>query len=786
MSVFSVINAVLVRPLPFDRSGRIVSLFHTLNIPSFPTVDVSDGVFLFYRRANRAFVDLAVYQPSSVNLGRLSGASGSSEAERASAGRVSAGFFTVVNVPPLVGRVFSDDDDRPHAPSVVLLSEALWRRKYGADPGVVGRSLEVDGSPHEVIGIMPAYCRFPASDTQVWVPIRIDPAHLDTASFDYLGIGRLRDGVDGAAVVADLAQLLPHVPEAYPGRLTAASIEQIHLRPAVRPLRDTIVGDVGRLLWIVFGAVGFVLAITCANVANLFLVRAEGRRRELIVRRMLGASRLSLVVELMSEALLLAVAGGAAGFGLAAAGLRVLRSFGETIALPRLSEVGIDPFVIAVAGLCVLATAAAVTVVPALRMFGGSSAVSVEGSRAATGRAHHVGRKTLVISQVSLALVLLAGSGLMARSFVRLRNADTGFDPSHALTFHIALAPASNRDGRDRERFLGHALEEIAAIDGVRAAGVVSKLPLDGQSRRFDTGMWVDDRPNPYNGVPVIHQVVFVTPGYFDAMRIPLVAGRAFERMDPARPTLEAMVSRAFADRYWKDGSAVGRRLRMLSRGPWYTIVGVVGSVRGAGLEQPPEEIVYAPIVTPVVDSRWKPGDVAFVVRTSGDPGACAPAIRSRIRALDSNLPVFRVKPLVDVVGEASARTSFMLMLLAVASAVALGVGATGIYGVLSYLVTLRTREIGVRLALGAAQPDVRWMVWRQAMTLTLSGIAVGLAIALVATRALAALLFEVSPRDPSALAAATGTLLVVSQLASWWPARRAARVDPAQALRDE
>ena len=355
------INGVLLRPLPYPRAERLVDLSHTITVSGVASVDQSDATFLYYRRANRVFSDVAAYRVANVNIGRLSGTTASDEtrAERVAAGRVSASVFAVLGIPPLRGRAFTENDDRVDAPRVVLIGQRLWERKFGGDPTILGRELQVDGVSRQVVGIMPARFRLPAERTDLWIPLGIDPAHTATAAFDYKGVGRLREGVSTAAAAADLQRLLPEVPVAFPGRLTVAGILQIRMQAVVRPLRDVVVGDVGRVLWVVLGAVGCVLLVACANVMNLFLVRAEGRQHEVAVRRALGAGRGALVMEFLSEGIVLAAVGGTLAIGLAAAGVRVLRSLEGEIDIPRISDVGVDGSVLAVAGgITILAGAA--------------------------------------------------------------------------------------------------------------------------------------------------------------------------------------------------------------------------------------------------------------------------------------------------------------------------------------------------------------------------------------------------------------------------------------------
>jgi predicted permease len=796
-AVFSVVDGVLLRPLPFDRPDQLVDLAHTLAVSGVTRVDQSDATYLYYRRASGAFTGVAAWQPTAVSVRAASGpgAGAGAQSERVTAARVSASAFAVLRAAPLEGRAFGEGDDRPGAPPVVLIGQRLWERKYGGDLAIVGRRVEVDGVTHEVVGIMPASFRFPTGRTDLWLPSGIDPANTESATFDYRAVGRLRDGVSPAAAEAELTRLLPRLPELFPGRLTTAAIEATKMRAVVRPLRDVVVGDIGRVLWVVLGAVGFVLLIACANVANLFLVRAEGRQHELAVRRALGAGRGAVAAEFLAEAVILAALGGAIGLALAAAGVGILRSLEAGIDIPRIDQVGVDGVVLAVAlGVTALA-ALVVGGLPALRS--GElplSAALGDTTRSATpGRTRQRARQLLVATQVALALVLLTGAGLMARSFARLRAVQPGFAPEQALSFRVSLPEARYGGAGEAARLYVRALDELSAIPGVEAVGTVSKLPLDPESRR-DTALFVEERPLPAGVFPNIHQVAYTSPDYFRALGIPLVEGRTFERPDPTKAPLEVIVSRALAARYWSAGErAVGKRVRTSPVGAWHTIVGVAGDVRGVALEEPPDETIYLPLVAApgparaggAGEARWSPLDMAFVVRAPGAP-RLATRVEASLRALDPAVPVYRVRPMTEVVAQASARTSFTLLLLGIASAVALALGAVGIYGVIAYAVSLRTREIAVRLALGAEPARVRRMVSRQAVVVAVAGIVVGLAGALLMTRFMATLLFGVSPTDPAALGGAAALLLAVALAASWLPARRAAGVDPAQALRAE
>ena len=787
-AVFSVVNAILLRPLPYHAPDRLMSLSHSVAISGISQVDQSDATLLFYQRQSRAFMSIAGYRSISVNLGSPIGLRyGAPEPERVLAGRVNASFFPMLGVPPLAGRGFIESEDRAGAPPVVVIGERTWRRKYGADPSLVGRAVAIDSVLHEVVGIMPASFHFPTPQTDVWVPLRLDPARTDSASFDYQAVGRLRDGIAPAAAAADLQAALPHVPEAFPGRLTASSLEQIQMRAVVRPLREVVVGDISRALWVIFGAAAFVLAAACANVANLFLVRADARRKEVAVRRALGAGGATLALDCLAEGLVLAAVGGTVGVGLALAALSALPALGTGIELARMAEVDLDATVLIASAASTLTAALAVSALPAWRSSRSavSSVLAQTDRSATTGRERHRARNALIVSQVALALVLLAGSALMARSFITLRAVQPGIEATGVLVFRVAIPDARYESSADAARFFARAVDDIADLPGVQSAGVVSKLPLDPIGK-LDTAVFVEDRPRPANTMPNIHDVAYVTPGYFAAMGIPLFEGRTLERLDPTSEPREVVVSRGFAQRYWKGESAIGKRVRILVNGPWFTVVGVAGHVRTTALERAPDETVYCPIVPAAIDPRWKPRDLAFVVRTAGHPSDLVASIRGVVRRVDPSVPIYAARPMTDILSQAAARTSATFLLLAAASMVALLLGATGVYGVMSYVVSLRTREIGVRLALGAQPSDVRSMVARHAAIVVATGIAVGLAGATGLTRVLSALLYEVSPTDPVAFAAAALVLGLVGLVASLIPARRAARIDPLTALRIE
>jgi predicted permease len=794
-AVFTVVYGVLLRPLPYANAEQLVDLSHTLTISGLSRVDLSDATYMVYRDENRAVAGVGAYRATAVNVQvppRGSGADGTAP-ERVAAAFATGTAFQVLGAPPRIGRALRDDDGQPGAIPVVVLSNGFWRRALGGDSSVLGRRIVVEGVEREVVGIMPPSFRFPESETALWLPLLLDPTHTQSAAFDYRGIARLKPGVTPAAAETDLRRLLPHVPEIYPGRLTTAAIAAIKMQTVVRPLRDLMVGDVSRVLWLVLGAVGALLLLACANVANLFLARAEGRHRELAVRRALGAGRGALLTEFLSEAVVLAAVGSALGVLLAWGGVRLLQSMPAGATIPRLFEVHIDATVLAFTTLTATLAALLVSGVPVLRAGKSSLSAALMSSApsASGGRSRSGARRALVVAQVALALVLLAVAGLFARSFARLRAVDPGFDANGAVAFRLALPMAEYPTAADASRLIVSTLETIDALPGVQSSGVITKLPLDAQARQ-DSAVFIEDRPLTAGSMPPIHQMLFVSAGYFRSMGIPLVAGRLFPRLDPsadpARAPREVLVSQAFAEKYWKGTTAVGRRIKMNFTDPWSTIVGVVGSVHDESLEQPPAEVVYSPLlVTTAAGTPWTPHDVAFVMRTSGATTAgLLQRVQAAVRTVAPALPMYRVMPVSDLLSRAAARTSFTLLLLGVAAVVAMGIGAMGIYGVIAYLVSLRTREMGVRLALGARPAQVRRMVTRHALADAMIGVAVGLLGAAALTRVLATMLFGVHPMDPVALGGAAALLLLTALVASWLPARRAAALDPASVLRLE
>ncbi|HSG40519.1 MAG TPA: ABC transporter permease [Thermoanaerobaculia bacterium] len=783
-AIFTVVHSVLIRPLPFPEPERLAGVWHNAPGLDMEKFEHSDGSYLLYRKHNRVLEDLGMYLDGSVTL------TGGDQPERVGAARVTASLLSVLRVPPALGRPIQEADQKPGAEKVAVLSEELWRRRFGGDPQAVGKTLRIDDVETRIVGVMPADFRFPSDETDLWTPIAIDPAQVQPGNFNYRAVGRLRPGVSLERASRELAPLVWRIPEEYgDAGINRGMIESSKLSLFASSLRDDTVGEVERALWLLLGSVGCILLIACANVANLFLVRAEGRQREVAVRTALGATRGDVTRLFLSESFALALLGGILGLALAAAGARLLVSL-RPPGIPRLEEIGVDLNVLAFTLLLSLLAGLACGGFAALR-YGSPrlAAVLKEGGRGGTaGRERHLARNVLVVVQVALALVLLVGSALTVQSFWRLRNVDPGFDPENVLTLRLDLPEAKYPDAASTGRFVLQLLEKVRGVAGVESAGAGSPLPLSGGDSR--SGYSFEDFPRPEDEVPPLLGNRFVSPGYFQALKIPVIEGRVFDRLDPERQPAEVVVSQALAQRFWPRGSALGKRL--VSGRPeenrWYTIVGVVGSVQHVGLDKEPDPAVYFSFIRPSLSDGepYAPRSFSLAVRGRVDPASLLAPVRDAIWELDPNLPLADVRSLEEVVERSMARTSFTMLLLAIAAVVALLLGAVGIYGVISYVVSQRTREIGVRMALGARRRDISRMVLREGLAITLLGIAVGVAGALAVTRLMLALLFGVSPTDPATFAAVPVLLAGVALLASWLPARRAAAVEPLQAIHYE
>ncbi len=774
-AVFTLVSGILIHPLPYAEPERLVGMWHTAPGIGFPQIEQTDASFMNYRDNARSFEDMALYRTGSRTL------TDEGEPEKIEAALVTASLFTTLGIEPFAGRAISTDEDQPGAEPVAVVSHVLWQRRFGSDRSIIGKTIRLDGVDTRLVGVMPDELSLPDASTDLWLPLQLDRTRYRDTSFSYFAIGRLRAGVTIEEAETEMGGILRRITETYPGDLTQSMLEQARMAPVLHPLKQDVVGAVETPLWILLGTVGFVLLVAAANVANLFLVRADGRHREVAVRTALGASRAGIARLYLTESLVLGFLGGTLGLVLAGAAVRLFVDFGA-MELPRLEEVGIDGAVIWFTSAMSLLTGLLFGLVPILRLESSRLAAGLNefGRRLTAGRERLSARGVLVTCQVAFALVLLIGSGLMARSYWRLRSVEPGFDPKSTLTFDLALPEGQYPGEEEGARFVRELTERVGALPGVAAVAITTRLPLTGS---YDNNaLFIEDFPVPDGQIPPVHPTRFVSPGYFLALSIPLLEGRGFEWSDRDKGIRTAILSRAFAEKYWPGQSPVGKRLRTFSSQDFYEVIGVVGSVRDEGLEKEPAQTVYFPYG----QIGFLPRSFQVAVRTGTEPGALFASIRDEIRSLDKNLPLSGVGTMEQAVARSTARTTFTMILLALSAIVAVLLGCIGIYGVVSYLVSQRRNEIGIRIALGAGANEVQRMFVANGLRTALAGTVIGLFASLALTRVLSSLLFEVRPFDPLIYVAAAIAILGVAVAASALPARRASRVDPAIALRGE
>ncbi len=783
-AIFSLVDAVLLRPLPFPESERLVSVWHTAPGMGADRFELSEATYLMFEEATPRIESMAAYDSHEMNL-----LTGGDQPERLAVSRVTTSLFSTLGVRPLLGRELDDRDSHPGAPLVALISEGFWRARFAASAQVLGQTLQIDGRAHDIVGVLPDAMRFPSAEVQIWIPYPLDASQPMVTAFRLGSVARLAPGADAEAAAAELTARFYDLPELYPGEIPLEAMQDADMGVLVIPLAEDMVGDAARVLWVLLGTVGLVLLIACANVANLFLVRAEGRQREIALRRALGAGGSGIVRLYLLESVLLALLGGLAGLAFAALGLKLLVATGPE-QIPRLWEVGINARAGAAAAALSILTGLTCGALPALRHRSGPLASSLkEGGRAGDGGPQrHRTRYILVAAQVALALVLLVGSGLLVRTFWSLRAVDPGFSATQALTLRLSLSEAAYPTQEDVVRFVAQLHEALEALPAVTASGSTDLLPLVSRGGQF--GVWVEDHPPEPGSLPASHPVRLASPNYFAAAGIPLLEGRGFDaRGERDRDTV--LVSEAFASHYWSDpetaGSPLGRRVR-LGGTPhrWHTVVGVVGSVLEGSLQAAPAETVYFPTTQANPMLVDKARSMSLVLRSPLAVTSLLPQVRERIHELDRTLPIAQVRTMDQLASESMARNTFSASVLGLAAVVALVLGSVGVYGVLAYIVGQRQREFGIRIALGAQTRDVGSLVIRQGLSVVAAGVGIGLVGSVALTRLLEALLFGVDPRDPWTFLAGTVLLLGAATLASYAPARRASQVDPSVALRSE
>jgi putative ABC transport system permease protein len=766
-AIFSVVNAVLLRPLPYPDSERLVVLRE--RSPQIEGMSVAYPNFIDWREQNSAFEDIGVFRRQSYNL------TGSGEPERLIGWQLSADVFPVLKVTPGIGRLFTYDEDKPGANPVVVLSHGLWQRRFGGDPNILEQTMTLDGRSFSVIGIMPPGFQFPRPGAELWAPVgqvSKDPGWENRGNHPGLtGIARLRPGVTVEQAREDMEIVAANLEKQYPDSNTGNRI-------TITPALENVIRGIRPALLVLLGAVGFVLLIACANVANLLLARATARQKEIAIRTALGASRWRIVRQLLTESILLSLVGGALGLLLARLGVKLLVAISPN-SIPRSEEINLDSRVLAFTiGVSVL-TGIIFGVVPALHASKPDLNETLkDAGRGSTGRRHLL-RSGLVVSEVALTLVLLIAAGLMIRSFYRLQQVDPGFIHERLLTFNVSLPQRKYPENQQKISFYEQLAEKLRGLPGVQAVGLSSGLPLGNNG--WQTSFRVEGQPEPEPGKTPLTEAVVASPEYFQAMGLTVVRGRNFTEQDVKDGPHVTLIDEEFERRYWPGEEAVGKRIKTGRDDPPITVVGVVRRVKMDGLNEDSNRVQsYFPF-------RQMPiSGMTVVIKTSKDPMGLVSAVREQVLAIDPDQPVYNINTMEQLRSDSIAPDRLNLMLLACFAAVALILATVGIYGVMAYSVTQRTHEIGIRMALGARQSDVLGMVIRQGMKLAIGGLAIGVAGAWLATRAMTSLLFGVSATDPVTFAVISILLIGVALGACFVPARRATKVDPMIALRYE
>lgn len=785
-AIFSIVNGVLLKPLPYPESHRLVAVWQTAPGIGIPEINASPATYYTYRDENKTFVDIGLWRGEGATV------TGVAEPEQVQCLAVTDGILPVLGVRPVIGRWFTAKDDSPGSPETVMLTYGYWQRRFGGSPSVLGRRIMVDSKAHEVIGVMPEDFRFTSRRAALIVPLRLNRSEVFIGNFSYQSLARLKPGVTLEQASSDVARMLPMMTRKFqpPPGMSMKMLEQARFGPNLRLLEKDVIGDVGKTLWLLMATVGMVLLIACANVANLMLVRAEGRQHELAIRSALGASKGRIARELLLESVVLGLFGGIAGSALAYAALQLLVKLSPAN-LPRLEEIGIDSTVLAFTFVLSLAAGLIFGLLPVFKYAGPRpSAALREGGRSISdGRERHRARNILVIAQVALALVLLISSGLMIRTLQAMQHVAPGFtDPDSVQTLRVSIPDAQVPDAERVARMHESILQKIAALPGVSSVAITNSVTMDGNDN--NDPIFPEDHPYSESQLPPIRRWKFISPGYFQTMGNRLLAGRDLTWSDIFEKRPVVLLSENLAREYWRDpGAAIGKRVREKPNGDWREVIGVVGEERDNGVDRKAPTIAYWPFLAKNIwDMKLRiERSPVYVVRTAraGSPAFLKEAQRA-VWSVNPDLPVAGVRTLREIYDRSMARTSFTLLMLTIAAVMALLLGLVGIYGVISYSVSQRTREIGIRMALGAPETTVRKMFLRDGLVLTAIGVALGLVVAMAATRAMAALLFEVSPLDPLTYSAVPLILMAAALLATYVPARKATGVAVVQALRSE
>lgn len=792
-AIFSVVNGVVLKSLPYSDPERLISV--GLNLPGINQVDwpISSADYFVFREQSHTFQDIGLYAAGMNSTGVPANVTGLGEPEHVLAARVSDGLLPILGVVPQFGRPFTQADDSPGSPQTVMLTYDYWRRKFGDNRSVIGKTIDVNGEPHVIIGVLPRGFQFlDKANLAFLLPLQLDRASATLGDYEYPAIARLKAGITLSEANADVARMIPIVFRSFPVPLSHSlrEFEELHIEPNLKSLKQEVIGDVGKVLWILMGGIGLVLLIACANVGNLLLLRAEGRQQELAIRAALGANRRRIAAGLFAESLILAVFGASLGLGFACGALRGLIAMAP-VGLPRVHDIGIDGSVLLFALIASLAATLLFGSVPVFKYAKAAIGTRLrEGGRSLSqSRERHRTRNALVIVQVALALVLLVSSGLMIRTFRALTRVNPGFTaPKELQTFRIDIPETQLKEPSRVLQAEDQISQRLAAIPGVSSVGISVSLPMDA-SDNVDT-VFVKDHPVGTQ-LPPTHQILVVSPGFLKTLGTPLIAGRDFTWSDIYHQVPVALVSENFARKYWRNPSkAIGNQVRLSTQDEWREIVGVAGDVHQDGVDHPAPTSVYWPIYMSSFGGKAASGVarvVTYVVRSQrAGSEDLMNEIRKAVWSVDSGLPLAEVRTLDYYYAKSMARTSFALLMLALAGGMALLLGTVGLYGVIAYSVSQRTHELGIRMALGAQKRDVLKLILTQGMSLTLIGLGIGIAGAFTLTHFLSSLLYGVKPNDPLTFVAVALLLIVVAFFAGYIPARRAAKVDPMVALRYE
>jgi predicted permease len=787
--IFSVVQGVLLKALPYPHPEQLIGVWHHAPGVGIDQLNMAPSIYFIDREQSTTLQDIGVYDGDAFNI------TGAGQPDHIRGLDVTDGTLPILGVRPVLGRLFTRKDDSPDTPQTVLISYGYWQRKFGGSPSVIGRSITADGKQREIIGVLPRDFHFlDMADADMVAPFQWDRSKVKLGSFSQMALARLKPGVTIEQASADMARLLPVVMRSFPAPdgFSVSLFEKAHFTPNLRPLKQDVVGNVGNVLWVLMGSIALVLLVACANVANLLLVRVEGRRQELAIRSALGAGWGRIAAELLVESVVLGFAGSMIGLALAYGALRLLVALAPT-GLPRIHEIGIDvPVLLFTLGLA-LFTSVLIGSIPVIKYAGASlnSALREGGRALSQSRERHRARKALVVLQVALALVLLICSGLMIRTFRALIHVSPGFtSPESLQTFRFYIPETQIPDSQPERivRMQQDILDKLAGIPGVSSVAFSTAVPMDGYDN--NDVLFAQDHVYGEGELPPIRRFKSISPGLFSTLGTRLLVGRDLTWTDEYQKRPVAIISENFAREYWHDpNNALGKRIRVANTDDWREIVGVVQDMHDDGVDKPTPSTVYWPILLDRFEGQAHQvrRGVAFTLRSRrAGSQAFMNEVQQRVWSIDGDVPLANPTTVGELYTKSMARTSFTLVMLCVAGGMALLLGIIGIYGVISYSVSQRTREIGIRMALGAQRSTLTAMFVRQGLVLTTIGAACGLAVAFVTMRLMSSILFNVSPVDPITYVAITAGVVVTAYVACYLPSRRAATVDPVNALRAE